>query len=350
MNILGKRHKGLGIRVIEASCLCKRIIVILLVLTFATFAQTFTIDNDTVKASLSCDNENIAYGGRETLLVEYLSAGQDLILRPALECDTEDVKLFEKSRTSSTIIYEVEPEKLGSLELLMKFTFEDEKGQGYVYPFGKLILNVSSALTDEDNSKLQSQGAIPFVESLKPQYAPENLPVNTIFALSIALGVVLLAILICFIVLRVAKQKKAEIKYVVLHKSAYKLLDNLKFDNLPAKGEMKRYVYLLSSILRHYIELRFTLPATDMTTEEFLEDIYEKDIFSVEQKESLQGFLNQADLVKFAGFSPSEKQAEDMMATAKDFIRNTEDYNFMVTETKASDYERILEVENASVL
>jgi hypothetical protein len=136
------------------------------------------------------------------------------------------------------------------------------------------------------------------------------------------------------------KQQK---KYVVVHNIAYRLLDDLKFLNLPQKGSFKLFYSKLSNILRYYIEYRFSIQAPDMTTEEFLERIRYSDELGSVDKSGIEKFFQISDMVKFAKFEPSSEQAEEAMDLVRSFVSDTEDYLCVIEENVAAEFESILE-------
>ena len=63
---------------------------------------------------------------------------------------------------------------------------------------------------------------------------------------------------------------------------------------------------MVSDTARTYLEERFEFRAPERTTEEFLRELGGTDLLTGEQKESLGGFLESCDLVKFAKYEPRE--------------------------------------------
>ena len=96
-------------------------------------------------------------------------------------------------------------------------------------------------------------------------------------------------------------------------------------------GELKNQLNLndekffvrLSDILRVYIERRFALPATEKTSEEFIQEIDRSSLLSENQQQSLKKFLSTADLIKFARADSSEEQKTSCLKMADDFISET---------------------------
>jgi hypothetical protein len=81
-------------------------------------------------------------------------------------------------------------------------------------------------------------------------------------------------------------------------------------------GQEERRHTLLSSIVRQYLERRFSLPASKQTTPEFLEAMHASPLLVEEQQMLLREFLEQCDLVKFAAAARTaeESRRAGMMA------------------------------------
>lgn len=93
--------------------------------------------------------------------------------------------------------------------------------------------------------------------------------------------------------------------------------------DLPGEHEVERFHVLVSDVLRHYLERRYGLPATEQTTAEFLDGLRRSALLTPDQQDALRSFLAQCDLAKFARaeFSPFECKALDRLA--RDFIRQS---------------------------
>ena len=79
-----------------------------------------------------------------------------------------------------------------------------------------------------------------------------------------------------------------------------------------------------SDIVRTYIEQRFDVTATHRTTEEFLHDLLESSNPSLARHRGLLAeFLQQCDLVKFAGMSLSMQSIEALQQSARAFVLET---------------------------
>ncbi|MDP9012208.1 MAG: DUF4381 family protein [Pseudomonadota bacterium] len=80
----------------------------------------------------------------------------------------------------------------------------------------------------------------------------------------------------------------------------------------------------VSGIIRSYIEQRFDVTATHQTTEEFLRDLLISPNAALARHRSLlSAFLQQCDLVKFAGVSLTLESMESLHASARSFVLET---------------------------
>lgn len=89
-------------------------------------------------------------------------------------------------------------------------------------------------------------------------------------------------------------------------------------------GQPKSFCVLVSDTIRRYLEERFNFRAPERTTEEFLRELSETDLLSVEQKESLGRFLEGCDLVKFAKYEPGENELRELHSSAVRLVEETE--------------------------
>ena len=109
------------------------------------------------------------------------------------------------------------------------------------------------------------------------------------------------------------------------HRWALDQLDQLDRRRLPAQGQTHEYYFLLSGIVREYLERRFTLMAPEQTTLEFLGSIRDQAPFSAEHKTLLSEFLQACDLVKFALLEPADDDALKAFRSARAFVLETID-------------------------
>ena len=115
---------------------------------------------------------------------------------------------------------------------------------------------------------------------------------------------------------------------VPLATSAYETaktrLRQLRDQPLPAQDQLDPFFVELSDIVRRYLEQRFRLRAPELTTEEFLEVAASSPDLSKRHQQTLQVFLSQADMVKFAGLKPGPRDIQGALDAAEQFIDETE--------------------------
>lgn len=86
-----------------------------------------------------------------------------------------------------------------------------------------------------------------------------------------------------------------------------------------------REVYFeLSSIVRRYVEARFGLNATDLTTEEILVELGSVAGISLESAMQLRTILHETDAVKFAARMPSSEETAQALARARRLVAAAE--------------------------
>lgn len=90
--------------------------------------------------------------------------------------------------------------------------------------------------------------------------------------------------------------------------------------NLHGQQQYQEFYVRLTGIVRRYIESTTGLRAPEQTTEEFLRDMREKNVFPAERSAQLARFLESADLVKYAAQRPGEKEIEDAIVRAREFV------------------------------
>lgn len=100
-------------------------------------------------------------------------------------------------------------------------------------------------------------------------------------------------------------------------------LEALSQRNLAKQGKFDAYYVDLSAILRYYIEGRFALHAPERTTQEFLGEMMETDLFSKEQEEFLKTFLRLCDRVKFARHELGLLDMEASFTQVSNFVKET---------------------------
>lgn len=105
---------------------------------------------------------------------------------------------------------------------------------------------------------------------------------------------------------------------------AYASLALLKGQDLPEAGEVKRFYFELSEIMKTYLGRKFDINAVDMTTLEIGDAMNEFGLESDIHRD-LMAFFEHADLVKFAKYIPPDERPEEDWTATYEMVTRTKD-------------------------
>ncbi len=212
-------------------------------------------------------------------------------------------------------VYTLEPTQTGELSIWpISVTFTDNRtdgdGREHTIQTEGLTVTVASVLADE----------VPSLENLKPMADPVELPTTGRRILWATVLCLLLAVGGGLFVWRRLRRKAAE---AVIPLSPQELawleFERLIQQNL-AQEDVKRFYVELTGVVRRYIERTTGVQAPEQTTEEFLSQISRDSTFGAEESQRLRGFLETADLIKFAAHQPRAEDIEEAFERAKAFV------------------------------
>jgi hypothetical protein len=153
----------------------------------------------------------------------------------------------------------------------------------------------------------------------------------------IMLGV-LAGAMILFVLWKWWQKRRAQISFVPPVPAHVRAKQKLE-EALALISQPKPFVIAVSDAARTYLEERFQFRAPERTTEEFLRELGGTDLLAGEQKESLGGFLEGCDLVKFAKYEPGESELRGLHHSAVKLIEETEPKPVENSETGIEDPE-----------
>ncbi len=104
---------------------------------------------------------------------------------------------------------------------------------------------------------------------------------------------------------------------------AIRELERLRRTDFSDLRELRRYYFAVSSVVRAYVEGRFGLNATDLTTEEILGRLGGLVRLEPLQARRLERFLVATDQVKFAAHLPASEEIESTYEQALGFVTAT---------------------------
>ena len=107
------------------------------------------------------------------------------------------------------------------------------------------------------------------------------------------------------------------------HVKALRELARLRQAPRRTPEEVEVFYVAVSQVMRIYVEERFGLHAPERTTEEFLAEVEAGDSLLTSHRYALRKFLEQCDLVKFAGLFPAANVHEETFRIAEEFVEST---------------------------
>jgi hypothetical protein len=162
------------------------------------------------------------------------------------------------------------------------------------------------------------------IADIKPE---QKLPGRIPRWLWIAVGASAIAFLVGLITSKLWHHREniiAQAPVIPPHVIALKALDALKQKQLLEQDKCNAFYTELSLILRTYLEGRFRLNAPDETTEEIVEELSRSPELGGAQRNMLQEFMRQADMVKFAKGRPDRSTMESAFSTTRQFVEQTQ--------------------------
>lgn len=178
----------------------------------------------------------------------------------------------------------------------------------------------TSAIFVEVESVLPGDGEATDIRDLKPLRRIQG-PVPWLW---IVLGVAALALLGAAIYSYLQYRRRAlAVPPEPPHIIAFRALDGLRNTDFEDPLAVRRFYFAISEILRAYVEGRFGLNATDLTTEEIVARLPAFGDLDDDNSRTLKLFLVDTDRVKFADHRPSEADVERTYETALGFVETT---------------------------
>ncbi len=138
--------------------------------------------------------------------------------------------------------------------------------------------------------------------------------------------VLILAALVIAAFIYFKKRKEIEEKPALPQRPAEEIardaLKALLEMELIEKGLIKEYYIRLSDIIRTYIENRYRIFAMDRTTGELFQEMKSKKIERL-HIDKINDFLEDCDMVKFAKYTPGQKEMEGAYVKAEEIVEIT---------------------------
>jgi hypothetical protein len=168
--------------------------------------------------------------------------------------------------------------------------------------------------------------AVNMKEGIKDVKSPIKIPFDWRWLLVWIIAALLAGGLAYYLYRRFRKRGGAEpvaqVVRISPYEAALKALDELDKNQLWQKGMIKEYHSGITDIIRRYFEERFSMPAMELPTSEAVE-LLKKHPESGPVLDVTYSFLSNADLVKFAKYTPLDSVNTEMMKQAYEIVRKT---------------------------
>ena len=303
-----------------------------------------TYDSGNGTFTLTTDKAQLSIAQTLTLTMEVVtgkeynvkmpSFGESLSQWSIIDFHNPGQKLIDNERIKVTQVYELEPFLSGEYTippLRVRYWKEGDD------PQNPHIIE-SETLTVTVTSLLEEEGASLVLKGMTPPVTPP--PPDVTWIIVLAVCVLAGGGGMGFVVYRMVKKRMGMAKpvpTVPAHTIAYRQLEALIGMDLIEKGAYKLFYFGISSVVRHYIENRFSIAASGETTEEFLHDLASTERLDGETKSLITShitreFLSRLDMVKYAAYVPETGEIQKTFDVVKEFIVSTEDPAALVPE------------------
>ena len=178
----------------------------------------------------------------------------------------------------------------------------------------------TSEIFIEVQSVLPEDGEVTDIRGLKPLRQVET-PTPWWLWSAAGAGAVLLGLLGVWLWRR--RRQQAVVPPRPAHEVAFEALARLRQTDFEDTEAMRQFHFEISEVIRAYVESRFALNATDLTTEEITAVLDEVRGLAGDDNACLRRFLVATDRVKFAAHEPSEEEIEDTYEGALSFVEAT---------------------------
>lgn len=292
-------------------------------LVLILFSQSFSQE---ITAKASTDKSEYLVGDYINYTINVGCDKGSKIYPPALVTDSlKNISLIQKEKP-------VQEEKNGNVNVIFKYTLS-----GYDSAFVNIPpIAIPYQTSGDSTTKFAFTNGVSFVVNtmkVNPQGEIKDVkpPIKILLNWKLILfwsliGLFIGGILLYSYLLR--KKRKAKFgpeekalalpSYVI----ALNALHELEQRKLWQKGMVREYHSTITEIIRRYFENRFSMPAMELPTSEAVELLRQN-----RESEPVLGttydFLSNADMVKFAKFTPLDSVNEEMMKQAYEIVKKT---------------------------
>lgn len=219
-------------------------------------------------------------------------------------------------RIEVTAWYQLRGDLVGSY-ILPSITIPFQEGTGDDLQKGTIE---TSEIFLEIKSVLPKDGSATEIRGLKKIRRVESPTPWTLYG---GIAAVLLALLIFFIWHKRKNRPEIVVPMAPAHEIAFEALNHLRQTDFSNQEAIRKYYFSLSAVVRIYVEDRFGMNATDLTTEELVPIIQHELPVESPLKNQLRSFLESTDAIKYAGGGAQESEIERAYEQALSFVEAT---------------------------
>ena len=233
-------------------------------------------------------------------------------------------RLDDQGRTVSRQKYRLQPSKSGQQSIPpLRVEFVDRRPGQASAPEGEDAFEILTDRLSLVVAPLLADDAPLVLEPAHSDLAPrrEGGPAWWVWALAIA-GALAIA---SPVILRTYQSARARRRKQSAYEVARTEMDALLAAGRPDAATMDAFYVRLYLIVRSYLEDRFGLRSPELTTQEFLSEMGRSPDLARTHQKMLRAFLEQADLVKFAGLRPEASAVAEAIGSAERFLEETRD-------------------------
>ncbi|MFH1415492.1 MAG: hypothetical protein ABIH89_05350 [Elusimicrobiota bacterium] len=186
------------------------------------------------------------------------------------------------------------------------------EGKEHTLKSPEIFVEVKSVIGDDNKD-----------EGLRDIKFPIYIPFRISPAVIMSCGFLIIAGFAVWILYRRRKSRKKEEPPLPAHEQALLELEKIESMALIEKNQVKEYYYMVSDVLRRYLEGRFSLRAPEQTTEEFLDNVTKSDALEGKYINLLKEYLMHCDMVKYAKLEPDKTECSKLIDTTRRFVEQT---------------------------
>ncbi len=286
------------------------------------------------EAKISLDRSSMRIGEQAVLTINFTYQnpnGTALIVWPAYETNLTDKIEIVKKSIDHEILIDSATSTFQREQNLVITVFEEGE---YVIPSQEIKLGDSSYYTNSQDL---------MVETVEIDTSKGIVDINPIYVLDYPLSerisdwvqlnwnwiILVIVLIVSFFLWRHFWKKPVKVveeekEIIPAHILALDALKKLLTEEAWKTKEKKLYYSELTDTVRTYLENRFSIHAMEKTTREIITELKSTTI-SESDKEYLKMILREADMVKFAKFTPSEDDAFAYLNKSIDFVNRTKE-------------------------